>query len=92
MGEGARAPPFTSRRSWVRGDEHVFKRGDATSHPVLRATFSHKGSRAKSSLYPTPARRHMRTRYPMCDANRFARYIGNLILMRALADKPRLRA
>jgi hypothetical protein len=38
------------------------------------------------------ARRHIRTRYPMCDANRFARYIGNLILMRALADKPHLRA
>ncbi len=38
------------------------------------------------------SRRHMRTRYPMCDPNRFARYIGNLILMRALADKPHLRA
>ncbi|WP_135213092.1 hypothetical protein [Vitreimonas flagellata] len=38
------------------------------------------------------SRRHMRTRYPLCDANRFARYIGNLILMRALADKPHLRA
>lgn len=38
------------------------------------------------------SRRQMRTRYPMCDANRFASYIGNLILMRALADKPHLRA
>lgn len=38
------------------------------------------------------SRRHMRTRYPMCDPNRFARYIGNLILMRALADQPHLRA
>ncbi len=38
------------------------------------------------------ARRHIRTRYHMFDPNRFARYIGNLILMRTLADKPNLRA
>ncbi|WP_135209854.1 hypothetical protein [Vitreimonas flagellata] len=38
------------------------------------------------------SRRHMRARYPMCDSNRFARYIGNFILVRALADKPHLRA
>ncbi len=38
------------------------------------------------------SRRHIRARYHLFDPNCFARYIGNLIFLRAMARKPHLRA